>query len=377
MAFLKGAIKSITQEENLIILEQLSKCICKINKSGSGFFCFIQYGNKHLPVLITATYVISSKNELKEISLEINDYVCKIELNEERKVFNDDKKNISIIEIIPEKDHIYEFLMLDDNLFKDYSDKLFYEESIYILHYNSQSKIISYGILNNLSEDNFKLNHSCNTESYSGGAPIMVISTGKIIGLHIGASKHMNFNIGVFLKEPLTQFINLNKDYINQKGLASNNFLINKGICSVKNISSFNINKNDSEKIKELENKLKEVNDILHDRIDKANSIISKNQKTIDELKEKLSRFPFEILQGEKLMSIIIESSDKKMHRAIICKNTEYFCDLEKKIYQNDDKYIDVGNYFTINGKKIDETKSLDDNNIKDNDIIVLNNLKV
>ena len=377
MAFLKGSIKSITQEENLIILEQLSKCICKINKSCTGFFCFIQYGNKHLPVLITATYVISSKNELKEISLEINDYVCKIELNEERKVFNDDKKNISIIEIIPEKDHIYEFLMLDDNLFKDYSDKLFYEESIYILHYNSQSKIISYGILNNLSEDNFKLNHSCNTESYSGGAPIMVISTGKIIGLHIGASKHMNFNIGVFLKEPLTQFINLNKDYINQKGLASNNFLINKGICSVKNISSFNINKNDSEKIKELENKLKEVNDILHDRIDKANSIISKNQKTIDELKEKLSRFPFEILQGEKLMSIIIESSDKKMHRAIICKNTEYFCDLEKKIYQNDDKYIDVGNYFTINGKKIDETKSLDDNNIKDNDIIVLNNLKV
>jgi len=377
MAFLKGAIKSITQEENLIILEQLSKCICKINKSFTGFFCFIQYGNKHLPVLITATYVISSKNKLKEISLEINDCVCKIELNEERKVFNDDKKNISIIEIIPEKDHIYEFLMLDDNLFKDYSDKLFYEESIYILHYNSQSKIISYGILNNLSEDNFKLNHSCNTESYSGGAPIMVISTGKIIGLHIGASKHMNFNIGVFLKEPLTQFINLNKDYINQKGLASNNFLINKGICSVKNISSFNINKNDSEKIKELENKLKEVNDILHDRIDKANSIISKNQKTIDELKEKLSRFPFEILQGEKLMSIIIESSDKKMHRAIICKNTEYFCDLEKKIYQNDDKYIDVGNYFTINGKKIDETKSLDDNNIKDNDIIVLNNLKV
>ena len=181
MAFLKGAIKSITQEENLIILEQLSKCICKINKSGTGFFCFIQYGNKHLPVLITATYVISSKNELKEISLEINDCVCKIELNEERKVFNDDKKNISIIEIIPEKDHIYEFLMLDDNLFKDYSDKLFYEESIYILHYNSQSKIISYGILNNLSEDNFKLNHSCNTESYSGGAPIMVISTGKYV----------------------------------------------------------------------------------------------------------------------------------------------------------------------------------------------------
>ena len=76
-------------------------------------------------------------------------------------------------------------------------------------------------------------------------------------------------------------------------------------------------------------------------------------------------------------MSIIVISSDKKIHRAIICKNTELFCDLEKKIYQKNDKYIDIGNYFTLNGKKIDETKSLDDNNIKDNDIIVLNNLKV
>ena len=75
-------------------------------------------------------------------------------------------------------------------------------------------------------------------------------------------------------------------------------------------------------------------------------------------------------------MSIIVISSDKKLHKTIICKNTELFCDLEKKIYQDNDK-IDIGNYFTLNGKKIDETKSLDDNNIKDNDIIVLNNLKV
>ena len=76
-------------------------------------------------------------------------------------------------------------------------------------------------------------------------------------------------------------------------------------------------------------------------------------------------------------MSIIVESSDKKLQRAIVCKNTELFCDLEKKIYQENDKYIDVGNIFTLNGKKIDEMKSLDDNNIKDNDIIILNNLKI
>ena len=380
MVFLQGSVNPIALEKNLIISEQLIKCICKINKiniKGSGFFCLIPYCNKSLPVLISAAHIISIKEDLKEISLEINDSLKIIELNEERKTFTDLYLDITIIEIIPEKDHIYDFLMLDDNLFKDYSIEMLKNESIYILHFDFNSKIISYGAIKQTSENN--IYHSCNTHNLSGGAPMISLSSGKIIGLHIGAKK--NYNFGTFLKIPITQFINSNKDYINQKGLTSNNYSINKNICSINNNNfnnniSSNINQNDLEKIKELEEKLKEVNDILHDRINKANSIININQKTIEELKEKLSRFPFEILKGEKLMSIIVISSDKKIHRAIICKNTELFCDLERKIYQKNDK-IDIGNYFTLNGKKIDETTSLDDNNIKDNDIIVLNNLKV
>ena len=380
MVFLQGAVNPITLEKNFIISEQLIKCICKINKKGSGFFCLIPYGNKSLPVLISAAHIIGVKEDLKEISLEINECVKIIELNEERKTFTDLYLNITIVEIIPEKDHIYDFLMLDDNLFKDYSIEISKNESIYILHFDFNSKIISYGNIKQMSENN--IYHSCNTQNLSGGAPIISVTSGKIIGLHIGTKQNFNLNLGTFLKIPITQFINSNKDYIYQKGLASNNYSINKNICSINNNNynnnsiSSNINQNDLEKIKVLEEKLKEVNDILHDRINKANSIININQKTIDELKEKLSRFPFDILKGEKLMSIIVISSDKKLHRTIICKNTELFCDLEKKIYQNNDK-IDIGNYFTLNGKKIDETKSLDDNNIKDNDIIVLNNLKV
>ena len=380
MVFLQGAVNPITLEKNFIISEQLIKCICKINKKGSGFFCLIPYGNKSLPVLISAAHIIGVKEDLKEISLEINECEKIIELNEERKTFTDLYLNITIVEIIPEKDHIYDFLMLDDNLFKDYSIEMSKNESIYILHFDFNSKIISYGNIKQMSENN--IYHSCNTQNLSGGAPIISVTSGKIIGLHIGTKQNFNLNLGTFLKIPITQFINSNKDYIYQKGLASNNYSINKNICSINNNNynnnsiSSNINQNDLEKIKVLEEKLKEVNDILHDRINKANSIININQKTIEELKEKLSRFPFEILKGEKLMSIIVISSDKKLHRTIICKNTELFCDLEKKIYQNNDK-IDIGNYFTLNGKKIDETKSLDDNNIKDNDIIVLNNLKV
>ena len=76
-------------------------------------------------------------------------------------------------------------------------------------------------------------------------------------------------------------------------------------------------------------------------------------------------------------MSIIIESSDKSIQRSIICKSTDVFCDLQKKIFKDYDKCFDIRNYFTLYGEKIDETKTLEKNNIKDNDIIVLNNIKI
>ena len=208
MVFLQGSVNPIALEKNLIISEQLIKCICKINKKGSGFFCLIPYGNKSLPVLISAAHIISIKEDLKEISLEINDSLKIIELNEERKTFTDLYLDITIIEIIPEKDHIYDFLMLDDNLFKDYSIEMLKNESIYILHFDFNSKIISYGAIKQTSENN--IYHSCNTQNLSGGAPMISLSSGKIIGLHIGAKKKYNF--GTFLKIPITQFINSNKE---------------------------------------------------------------------------------------------------------------------------------------------------------------------
>ena len=208
MVFLQGAVNPITLEKNFIISEQLIKCICKINKKGSGFFCLIPYGNKSLPVLISAAHIIGVKEDLKEISLEINECVKIIELNEERKTFTDLYLNITIVEIIPEKDHIYDFLMLDDNLFKDYSIEMSKNESIYILHFDFNSKIISYGNIKQMSENN--IYHSCNTQNLSGGAPIISVTSGKIIGLHIGTKQNFNLNLGTFLKIPITQFINSN-----------------------------------------------------------------------------------------------------------------------------------------------------------------------
>ena len=46
-------------------------------------------------------------------------------------------------------------------------------------------------------------------------------------------------------------------------------------------------------------------------------------EKEIKKLNEMKMRFPFELLENEKLMTIIIISGDQKVHYYIICKNTQ------------------------------------------------------
>ena len=82
--------------------------------------------------------------------------------------------------------------------------------------------------------------------------------------------------------------------------------------------------------------------------------------------------FPFDIRSNDKLMSIIIISKDKKIHFSIICKNSENFLRIEKELYEQYPEYRNENNYFIHNGEKIDKSKTLDENKIKNNSIIIL-----
>ena len=97
--------------------------------------------------------------------------------------------------------------------------------------------------------------------------------------------------------------------------------------------------------------------------------------KKVKELKEKLSRYPIELLKGEKLISIIFTSSDQKLQHSIICKNTEKLSRLIEKLYKVYPEYSEFSekNYFISNGKKVNIFKTLDENNIHNSDVIILN----
>jgi len=101
---------------------------------------------------------------------------------------------------------------------------------------------------------------------------------------------------------------------------------------------------------------------------------INKKEKIIKEYELKISQFPFEFSSGEKIISIIFISSDQNIISSFICKNTDSFKVLENKLYEKYSEYKDLDNIYILNGRKINKNKSLDENKIKNNDIITIYN---
>ena len=123
----------------------------------------------------------------------------------------------------------------------------------------------------------------------------------------------------------------------------------------------------------ELSDKINKITTILDSKEELNKSIVEKDRE-LKELKLKLSKYPLELNEGEKLMTINFTSIDRRIQNySIICKNTDIFNSIEKKLYEDYEEYYGTENYFTINGKKIQKCKNLDENNIHNNDVIILN----
>ena len=166
MVFIKNYPGIISSEQLSFILEQLRKCICKVyrdvdkNSFSTGFFCFIPYNNKKLPVLIVNNHLID-ENYIENkgaISLTINENEKEIKINikDNRLIYTNEEYDITIIEINPDTDYIYNYLELDKYLFE--KENLFFKESIYTIQCD---KRVSFGILKEINE--YKIRHLCST----------------------------------------------------------------------------------------------------------------------------------------------------------------------------------------------------------------------
>ena len=59
-------------------------------------------------------------------------------------------------------------------------------------------------------------------------------------------------------------------------------------------------------------------------------------------------------------------------HYSLVCKNTDLFVRLEEKLNNDYNQLKDKETYFMVNGRRIKRFKTLDENQIKSNDVINL-----
>ena len=88
------------------------------------------------------------------------------------------------------------------------------------------------------------------------------------------------------------------------------------------------------------------------------------------ELEEIKSKFPFQFSQNEKLMTINLISYDESIHYSLICKNTKIFSMIERQLYKEYPEFMANEIIFKRNDKIINRHLSLEENGIKNNDII-------
>ena len=200
------------------------------------------------------------------------------------------------------------------------------------------------------------------------------------------------------LKEELNIYKKENENLQNKinKLQNDNNKLNNELIKANKIISKFNNNQNNNidinNKINNLNEMIKMKDNIINDlkkQLEKkehnnlkSQLIQNNNQnnnetielyKRIDELNKKLKRYPINLEENEKLISVIFTSIDEKAHYSIICKNTDTINKLEAELYNEYPEYSETDNYFLCKGQVINKFKTLEVNHIKNGDIILLN----
>ena len=108
----------------------------------------------------------------------------------------------------------------------------------------------------------------------------------------------------------------------------------------------------------------------LQDSVDK-NEII-KLYKKIDNLNEKLKRYPIILEANEEIISIYFASSYLTIHYSMNCKNTDTISDLEKQLYKEYPAFTESDNFFLCKGTVINKFKTFESYNIKNGDVLTI-----
>ena len=161
------------------------------------------------------------------------------------------------------------------------------------------------------------------------------------------------------LKNKIKSFEKINNDLVNENNQLKQQIIIsNNQLISLTNkLQNSNI----------LSNNQYNTNDYSFIKL------IKDKEDIINDLNEKLKRFPFILEKNEKLMSVIFSSMNQKINYSIVCKNTDNIHNLEGILYKEYPNLFERQNYFYLcKGKLINKFQTLESNQIKNGDTIIL-----
>lgn len=190
-----------------------------------------------------------------------------------------------------------------------------------------------------------------------------------------------------YLKDINIKVANLENELNSEKDIKQKLY---KEIISLKNTINIkdNIIRDKSKQIEDLKNKQKDEfqnvfskksNYVDKDKIIELMQKLEAKEEMLRkkelEIKQMKSKYPFDLLNNEKLMIVKIESQKDKVNHSFLCKNTHKFIYLENLLYEIYPELTESDNFFLVNGLKINKFKTLEENNIKDNDLVLLNRI--
>ena len=114
-------------------------------------------------------------------------------------------------------------------------------------------------------------------------------------------------------------------------------------------------------------------NNILNKEANLYSSALIKQEREIKILNNRIRDMEEQMDKEDDIIVINFRSTDNRVNEAIGCKRTDLFVRAEELLYEKYPKYRNFNYTFTANGRPVKRFKTLDENNIHNNDMILLN----
>ena len=155
-----------------------------------------------------------------------------------------------------------------------------------------------------------------------------------------------------------------------------------------KSTNEININNNDKKtediiRTKDQKIKNEDLKNIITSKDEEINKLsrnlqtslelLGQKEKEINKLK---SSIPFDISEGEKVITVLFIFLSASIQEPIICTQKQIFNEVENKLYEKFPELKKGEYYFLVDGKKVNKYLTLEENNIKDGAKILIHELE-